>query len=670
MGPPTSLSLTTPLPRLPGMGTILAQKFARLGIATAGDLLFYFPRRWDDFSSPRPIASLTSGETATVRATILQIQTTRSPKKRIFVTTALLQDESGAIKAVWFNQPYLTRLFRPKTTWIFTGKAVRSPRGIILESPQYERQPGIFPVYPETAGVSSKMIRRHVRTVLPLAKTIAEYLPDAVLTDEKLMGISSSLRSIHFPETPEAAEQAKERLAFDELFFLALRMLVLKKEIHQAQAPPMKINEGLLKRFADALPFKLTNAQRKAAWEIVQDLAKPTPMNRLLEGDVGSGKTVTAMFGVLTAVDNGLQVVWMAPTEILALQHYQTTRDLAKSFNLRVGIITGAKKENRDADLTIGTHALLTEGVTFPRLGLLIVDEQHRFGVKQRAQLREGHDLVPHLLSMTATPIPRTLALAIYGDLDLSILDESPSGRQLIKTSVVPPSGRENAYRFIREQIREGRQAFVITPLIEPQKMTSFAEIEQKSAIAEYEKLKKSVFPEFKIGLLHGKLKPKDKQAVMERFAAGKLDILVSTAVVEVGIDVPNATVMMIEGAERFGLAQLHQLRGRVGRREHPSYCFCFAESWSATTKKRLKAFLTAKNGFELAELDLQLRGPGELAGVRQAGLPDLKMASLSDSFMIQRARRAAEKIIEEGIDRYPQLSTKLKEFIGARHLE
>lgn len=672
MGVETLVSLTpdTLLEKVPGIGPAFAKKYERLGVTTAGELLFYFPRRWDDFSRPSPIASAKIGHTITVRGTILQIESHRSPQKRVWVTTALIQDANGAIRVVWFNQPYLARLFRPKTEWIFTGPVVRSKSGIVLQSPVYEQKPGIYPIYPENQGLSSKMIRRHIRTILPLASKMQDFLPAPLRATEQLLPLSLALSTIHFPESVQQIDGAKTRLAFDELFLIALRTLSIRRELAQATAPVMHVNDRLLKRFSEHLPFKLTNAQRKAAWEIVQDLAKSTPMNRLLEGDVGSGKTVTAMFGVLTAKANNYQSVWMAPTEILAEQHCKTATTLLAGMDVSVGIMTATRKEKRDADLIIGTHALLSQGVTFPRLGLLIVDEQHRFGVKQRAQLRENHDLTPHLISLTATPIPRTLALALYGDLDLSILDEVPSDRKPIVTKVVPPTGRESAYDFIRSQIKQGRQAFVVTPLIEPKNKTSPEEVERKSAMAEFGKLTKMIFPDLRIGLLHGKLGGKEKRAVMEKFSQGGLDLLVSTAVVEVGIDIPNATVMMIEGAERFGLAQLHQLRGRVGRAKHQSYCFCFAESWSENTKKRLTAFVTAKNGFELAELDLQLRGPGELAGIRQAGLPDLKMASLTDSFAIQKARRAAETIVAEGIEKFPLLAAKLREFTHARHLE
>jgi ATP-dependent DNA helicase RecG len=667
---PLPITSATPLLRISGIGPTLAKKYQRLGLETAGDLLNFFPRRWDDFSHPEPIARLRPGSQAVIQGTILQIASRRSPQKRWWVTDALITDQSGAIRAVWFNQPYLTRVLRPKTTWVFAGGVVRGKSGVALQSPVFEMNPEVCPVYPETSGLTSKMIRRHMRLVLPLSARLPDPLPPAVVANEHLIPLSLALKTIHFPETIERVHAAKTRLAFDELFFIILRTLTVRQELSQASAPVMHINERLLRKFSENLPFTLTDAQRKAAWEIVQDLSKPVPMNRLLEGDVGSGKTVTAMFGVITAKANNLQSVWMAPTEILAAQHFETAGKLLAPMNLSVGIMTGTTKENKDADIVIGTHALLTQGVTFPRLGFLIVDEQHRFGVKQRAQLREKHNLIPHLLSMTATPIPRTLALALYGDLDLSILDEVPTDRKMIDTKIVPPTGREKAYEFIGEQIRQGRQAFVITPLIEPKNKTSPEEIERKSAVAEFEKLTKTVFPDLRIGLLHGKLSGKEKQAVMDKFSQGGVDILVSTAVVEVGIDVPNATVMVIEGAERFGLAQLHQLRGRVGRGKHQSYCFCFAESWSDVVKRRLHAFVTAKNGFELAELDLTLRGPGELTGIRQSGLPDLKMASLTDSFLIQRARRAAEQIMKEGMRRYPLLTDKLKEFTHARHLE
>ena len=511
-------------------------------------------------------------------------------------------------------------------------------------------------------------------------KWLGDYLPDEIIGKENLISENEAIRKIHFPAKTIDIEIAKKRLGFDELFLIGLKMLLIKKELAQENGLLMKIDEGLLKKFVRDLPFKLTNAQRRSAWEIICDLGRNIPMNRLLEGDVGSGKTVVAAMAVLIVSKNHCQSVWLAPTEILANQHYKNVSKLLRKFDVRVGLLTSANKlaDIEKDDLIIGTHAILQKDVSFPSLGLIIIDEQHRFGVKQRAHLRQTANssqqtaVIPHLLSMTATPIPRTLALSLYGDLDISIIDEMPAGRQKIITRVVNPQNRDKSYDFIRAQVKSGRQVFVICPLIEPKdrlKVNLF-DMDRKSAVQEYEKLSKTVFPDLKIALLHGRMKSKEKDATMKKFHDGKLDILVSTAVVEVGINVVNATVMMIEGADRFGLAQLHQFRGRVGRGKHQSYCFLFAESWSDDTKKRLDAMTTSNNGFELAEKDLQIRGPGELIGIRQSGLPDLKMASLSDIIMVKKARKAAEKIVAEGIENYPSLVEKLEEFETERHLE
>lgn len=653
---------------LPGVGETIAGKLSKLGIETISGLLYYFPYRWVDFSHPVSIGQVRAGSEAVIQGKVLSAATERSPRRRIFVTTALVQDGTGAIAVVWFNQPYLERVFHAGTSWIFAGKVTRGPNGFTMESPDYERSPGIFPIYGETEGLTSKMIRRYVLEALPVAVSIPDPLPQEIIADEELLSLPHAIHAIHFPKSQGELSEARKRLAFDELFFLSLRIQSIRKELATANAPRVTVDEGKGRAFVQSLPFQLTDAQRKAASEILRDLGKPTPMNRLLNGDVGSGKTVVALVAAKAVIENGYQVAWLAPTEILVHQHFETVKRLAPG--LKIGVLTGSRKErDEDDDVAIGTHALLEEKVTFPRLGLLIVDEQHRFGVKQRARLRGRSDLVPHLLSMTATPIPRTLALSLYGDLDISVLDELPPGRRKVRTHIVPPVKRGDAYGFIRDQIRVGRQAFVVCPLIEATKNTSLAELDRKSAVAEYEKLKEKVFSDLRIGLLHGRMSGKEKDRVMKEFKDGQLHLLVSTAVVEVGIDVPNAAVMMIEGAEQFGLAQLHQLRGRVGRSKHQSYCLVFTDQWNEKIAARLKAFVSAKDGFELAEKDLELRGPGELAGIRQSGLPDLKMASLSDITLIQKAREHAAWALER-LDRFPRLIEAFGDYVRIRHLE
>lgn len=678
------LSLESPIEQLSGVGEKLTQKFKGAGLNTVRDLFFYYPRKWDDFRNVTPIKWLRVGEEVTVKGKIIEVKKEYSPKKRMAIVSALVEDESGSIKAVWFNQPFMARMLRANLPITLHAKVDFSwqSKEKVLSSPVWVKEEKIVPVYSEVGGLPSRLFERLVLNNLSLVKEITDWLPEEIKEEEDLIDLPEALRQIHKPSSFEALKAAKERLAFDELFLIALSMAQIKKENQQDNGIQMEINKDALKEFASLLPFKLTDAQRKTAWEIIQDLDKPYPMNRLLEGDVGSGKTVVAALAALNVVKGGYQVAWLAPTEILARQHYKNVAKLMEPFKIPVALVTGSVKEDHTkAEIAIGTHALVQENIHFPRLGMVIVDEQHRFGVAQRAALRNRNEKMPHLLSMTATPIPRTLALALYGDLDISVIDQMPEGRQKVETKVVQPEKRENAYQFIKKQVEEGRQVFIVCPLIEDKQdeklktknkklQLEFWEIEKKSVTKEYEKLSKEIFPELSIGLLHGRMRPKEKDAVMRDFAEGKLNILVSTAVVEVGIDIPNATVMMIEGAERFGLAQLHQFRGRVGRGSHQSYCLLFAESWSENTKARLKAMVECSNGFELAEKDLQLRGPGELTGLRQSGLPDLKMASLTDIILVRRARKSADKIVEKGIDAHPLLQARLMEFQQTRHLE
>lgn len=726
------LKLETSVQYLPGVGPKMAGKLKRLGIETVRDLLFYYPRTWQDFSRPVPIKSLRIGDNAIIKAEIMEIKISRTRRKWMSIIDAVLGDDTGQIKAIWFNQPFLMKVLKPNETWLFAGKVNWDFKGKqkTLTVTQYEKPTGtplILSVYSETEGVTSKYLRKLIKPLFTTdtpdvsERLVKEYLPEEILKQEDLIGLSKAVQDIHFPQKNIDIETAKKRLGFDELFLIALRLLLNKKELSKSFAPALTFDENLLKDFVGSLPFKLTNAQRKAAWEIIKDLTRTMPMNRLLEGDVGSGKTVVAAMAALVTAKNNYQSVWLAPTEILANQHYKNVSKLfekyysslsrtsvvntsqladARSKNkIKIGLLTSANKKANLAkdDLIIGTHALLQEKINIPKLALVIVDEQHRFGVKQRAHLRMGTVLlkgtvpkfIPHFLSMTATPIPRTLALALYGDLEISIIDELPEARKKIVTKVVSPEKRSEAYEFIKHQVKTGRQIFVICPLIENQNakimpkgknqnenskskinQENLFNLDRKSVVEEYEKLSKKIFPELKIGLLHGRLKSKEKEEVMGKFHAGKLDILVSTAVVEVGIDVPNAAVMMVESAERFGLAQLHQFRGRVGRGEHQSYCFLFSESWSETTKKRLEAMTRCSSGFELAEIDLKLRGPGEFVGTRQSGLPDLKMGSLRDIIIVKKARDSAEKIVEKGIENYPLLEEKLKEFENQRHLE
>ena len=736
-----TIYLKTPIEKLPLIGPAYVKKLHRIGIETAGDLLFYFPFRYDDFSEVKKISEVELGEVVSVRGKIIDIQNIKTWKRKMNITEALIEDESGAIKAVWFNQPFLVRNLKKNANVSLSGKIVYAQEGLQLSNPSYEllgsgqslHTARLVPVYHETEGLSSKWLRAHIKPIMKLADEVEEFLPASIIKGQNLFGLSEAIRQIHFPDNEEKAEIAKRRLAFDELFLVQLYMMLQKKKWQENNAVEIKFNKKLekeIKDFVDSLPFKLTNAQKISSWNIIKDFEKNRPMNRLLEGDVGSGKTLVALIAALAVIRSGYQVAFMAPTEILARQHfaeavrrfgigylkdgvhslecnkfrlkqsksaYRLKPELQPLDGLRaikIALLTGSeskifrgdkieeitknklleKIKNGEIDLLIGTHSLIQEKVVFKNLAFSIVDEQHRFGIDQRAKMqkeilgiKDGLKTVPHLLSMTATPIPRTLALTVYGDLDLSILDEMPKGRQKIITKLVAPANRGLAYKFIKNQIKKGRQVFVICPLIEESDV-----LEVRSATEEYEKLSKKIYPDLNVGLLHGKMKPKEKEEIMKRFIKREIDILVSTSVIEVGIDIPNASVMLIEGADRFGLAQLHQFRGRVGRGKHQSFCFLFTDSTSATTARRLKALIKSNNGFELAEQDLKIRGPGELVGVRQSGLPDLAMASLSDAELIKNAREEAEALIEEDnkLSKHPKLSEKLKMFTKKVHFE
>jgi ATP-dependent DNA helicase RecG len=687
------LNLDQSVENLVGIGPKMAGKLERLGIEIVRDLIFYYPRTWMDFSKFTKISSLRINESYIIKAKINSIEPIRSQKKWMSIIHAELEDVTGKVQVIWFNQPYLLNILKVGDEWLLSGKVGWDfkNKNKTLEPSQMEKDEIILPVYPLTEGLTQKFLRKIIKPQLArLSNSELEFLPDEVLKHENLVDLKTALQNIHFPQSAKDLHTAKKRLAFDELFLTALRFLSVKKELQQNLAPAMQIDEELLKNFVKSLPYKLTNAQRKSAWEIIKDLNRKVPMNRLLEGDVGSGKTVVAAMAALVASNNKYQTVWLAPTEILTNQHFQNICKLFKNYPIKIGLITSSKKQfNNPAikqynscDLLIGTHALIQKNITIPKLGLIIIDEQHRFGVKQRSYLRNKpiptskvgrfSGLVPHFLSMTATPIPRTLALALYGDLDISIIDELPKERQQIITKVIEPKDRNTTYKFIEKEIKLGRQAFVVCPLIEETENSkiNLFDTDRKSAVAEFEKLSKYVFPSLRIGLIHGKLKSKEKDVVMTNFKNRRLDVLVSTAVIEVGIDIPNATVMMIESADRFGLAQLHQFRGRVGRGKEQSYCFLFSDSDSAKTKERLNAMRRSNNGFELAQADLEQRGPGELIGLAQSGLEDLKMAKLTDTINLSKARSAAEKIIKSGLEKYPKLCAKLKAFETEKHLE
>lgn len=669
------MQLDIPIQYLKGVGPKNAEKMKkRLGIETVRDLLFYFPRTYLDFSHPMSIKSLRLGDEAVIKAKITDLKKIRTPRRHMFIIETLLSDGTGEIKAVWFNQIYLVKILKPGDEWLFFGKVSWDFKNKekTFNVLNFEKDDKILAVYPETEKLTSKYLRKIISEVLNNVR-IDDPL-EGVKEVELFEKLNDAIKKIHQPKSQGQITEAKKRLAFDELLMIALRVQKLKSEQQYLKSISFNIDNKILKEFVSKLPFNLTKAQRKTAWEIICDLAKAKPMNRLLEGDVGSGKTVVAAMAVLVAAQNKKQSVWLAPTEILANQHHQNVSKLLSPFNVKVGLLTSANKKadlEKD-DLIIGTHALIQKNIRIKNLALIIVDEQHRFGVKQRSYLKKADtNFVPHFLSMTATPIPRTLALSIYGDLDLSIIDELPANRQSIITKIITEKQRADAYNFIENEIKSGRQAFVICPLIEELETEGkLFDLDKKSVLKEYEKLSKNIFPQFKIGLLHGKLKSSEKEKVMSDFKTGKINILVSTAVVEVGIDIPNATVMMIEGAENFGLAQLHQFRGRVGRGKHQSYCFLFPSIWSEKVKERLGAMVTCSDGFRLAEIDLKLRGPGELYGLRQSGLPALKMATFSDTILVEKSKKIAQNIVDEGIKNYPKLQQKLQELETEQHPE
>jgi len=715
------MNLSTPLSQVPRVGPVYQKRLQNLGITTVRDLLFHFPRSYEDFSIITPIKNIQEGSTYCATGKLLDIQQKTTYKKRFSVTEALLQDDSGAIKIVWFQQPYLADSLKTGDQVCVAGKVIRDKDGIYFSSPAFEKirpviRPGapsndgakssryefthvgrIIPTYAETAGVSSRWLRSIIKMVLASLKDITDSLPEDIIKTKKLPALSQALWQIHFPDSMQEAQGAQKRFAFEELLFISLFVLSERKKIASVKAPPIPLNTELMKRFTGKLPFTLTAAQKKSAWSILKDLENPRPMNRMLQGDVGSGKTVVAAMAALSVVKAGYQVAFMAPTEILVQQHFKTMGPLLAPFKVTIGLLTGKtdrfsspklpndfieisraklleKTKKGDIDILIGTHTLIQDKVKFGNLAFVILDEQHRFGVKQRAKLLHRTKLIPHLLSMSATPIPRTLAMTIYGDLDLSLIDELPQGRKKIETKIVTPQERTQTYAFIKKEVAKGKQVFVICPRIEkseirnPKSETS----ELKNVKEEYEKLSRDIFPKLRVGMLHGKMAQKEKEEVMRKFKFKKIDVLVSTSVVEVGVDIPNATVMMIEGADRFGLAQLHQFRGRVGRSDTQSYCFLFAESNSTGTHQRLRALLEFDSGFALAERDLKLRGPGDFAGTKQWGLPDFAMEQLTNLALVQEARTAAQEIIEKDItlQRYPLLKVRVQELREQLHLE
>ena len=701
-----SLSLSSPVTDIPRVGPVKAEYLSRLGITHARDFLFTFPRKHDDFSNTTPIVQLKPNTKMTVRAKVKQVKSDygwqgRRRLLRIFVD---LEDDTGVLNVTWYNLRFLERQLWQGRELLVAGTVEDNPQynkqlsvksrqtgaktylatKFRMRSPVIEFVTGqdpthtgrITPVYPETYGVTSRFLRYQVKNLLPLLKQIPEYLPADIIKRRHFLGIHQAIAQVHFPDTTEQLEQARRRLRFDELFFLQLAGLVRRRQRRQQVSVPISPSHKNIDNFLARLPFILTSAQQRSVREIFADIKQPAPMNRLLQGDVGSGKSAVALVAAYAALAAKQKVIYLAPTEILARQQHANFSKILTDHS--VHLLVGATKQRdktmvkysltkRIPVIAVGTHALLQDDFDIKDLGLVIIDEQHRFGVKQRKLLlRQNASAVPHLLTMTATPIPRTLSLTVYGDLDLSVLDELPPGRQPITTAIVTAAQKNEVITFMLQQLHQGRQAYVIAPLVEQSDR-----LQVKSA-QETVKEMRAYFPDIAIELIHGRLKPLEKQSIMNNFHAGAIQLLVSTAVVEVGVDVPNATCMIIEGAERFGLAQLHQFRGRIGRGTHQSYCYLFPSTDEGANNERLITLSNTTDGFKIAEADLRLRGPGEAYGLSQSGFNNLQVASLLDYETIKISRKEADKLLKNDPEllRYPILQKKVAQKNLVAHFE
>lgn len=655
------LQVTSPINELRGIGPAVAAKFAVLGLKTVDDLIDNYPRRYEDYSEVTPVSRLKPG-LVTIQV-MIERAAGRYVRRGMHITEAIAADETGSVRLTWFNQPYRAASLKSTELYFVSGLFELSHGRLVIMNPTIEQVSDfainaarILPVYRETKGLTSRQIRAAVFQVMALIKALPETLPPAISESQDLITRAEAMRIMHFPESGDELEVARRRLGFEEVFSLSLAALLNKRDQQRERALAVPFDEQLARKFVGYLPFVLTDAQRKVIWQLYLDLQHPQPMNRLVEGDVGSGKTVVATMAALMVMHAGWQVALMAPTELLARQHAETIYKLLQPLGMsdQVGLLVGslsapAKKRAQQAIASgqtrfmVGTQALIQEKVNMERLALVIVDEQHRFGVDQRKTLQAKAGHMPHVLSLTATPIPRSLALTLYGELDISIIDHKPIGRLPIITQISSPNSRAQLYRHIDAEIDAGRQLFVVCPLI-----SDSDTLDVTSAESVYAALQKTTFKHRRIGLLHGKLRPVEKTAVMQQFIDKKLDILVSTTVIEVGVDVPNATIMLIESAERFGLAQLHQLRGRVGRSHHQGYCYLMLSD-SKPPSRRLRALESSGDGFKLAELDLELRGPGAIYGQMQHGQLDLRIAKLSDTKLIAAARAEAQAIIDSG---------------------
>lgn len=668
------MELNDPVTQISGIGIEVAKKFRVLGISTAEELIHHYPRRYDDYSQVETINKIRPGM-VTIRAAIKQ-SSGRYASRGLHITEAVASDDTSSVRLIWFNQPYRAASLNSDKEYYISGDFGLRRQRLSIQNPSIEfassfpvNTARIVPIYRETKGLKSTQFRRALKEALPLIKSLSETLPDWLVQGSSLDSRAEAVEQIHFPSSPESLAQAKKRLGFEEVFELTLAALLNKQDISSEAASSIKFDEKLAKKFVEHLPFKLTDDQRRATWQILKDMQNESPMNRLLEGDVGSGKTVVATMAALMAIHKGFQVAFMSPTELLARQHADTVFKLLQPLGMSelVGLLIGGLKPPQKAKaqamikkghmkLIIGTHALISDKVDFHNLGLIIIDEQHRFGVDQRKAMEAKVGHVSHVLSMTATPIPRSLALTLYGELDISLITTKPADRKPTVTEIVLLSSREQMYEEIDKQIELGRQIFVVCPLITQSNMIS-----SKSAEQVFKELSVGKFKHRRVGLLHGKMKSADKDQTMQKFVSHKLDMIVSTTVIEVGVDVPNATVMVLENAERFGLAQIHQLRGRVGRSNHQGYCYLVMGD-SQSPSARIRAVKSSSDGFKLAEYDLELRGPGAIYGTMQHGQLDLRIAKLTDVRLIAQARASAQEFIDKGENllNYKQLHARV----------
>lgn len=657
-------ALYAQLQSIQGIGNRNVKYFEKLGINNIYQLIRYFPRKYQDFSQLKTINEILYGEEVTLTGVILgDVVNRKSKRGNLLISEGILSDSTGNLKLTWFNQPFIKNQLKSGMPIVVSGKVDMFRGRFTMSSPVWERlnkeqihTNRIVPIYPATSGISQRQIRNIIKKNIDFwSNKITEYLPDEILNKESLTPINNALLQVHFPASMDNLENSQKRFAFEEIFFLQLGFLYQKSRVQKQSARNFPYETTLLASRKEKLPYKLTNAQDNAIKIILDDLTNNTPMNRLLQGDVGSGKTVVAKFAVEAIIKGTAQAAILAPTSILAEQHFNTISDLlfesGSAAPDEVAILLGKTNQKEKSKTLsqlsagkikciIGTHALLEDPVIFSNLQLIVVDEQHRFGVNQRNKLKSKGDN-PHTLVMSATPIPRSLALTVYGDLDVTTIDEMPPGRLPVRTEIVNSKNRNKAYELIREQINQGFQAFIVYPMIDADE-----ENVHKSAVAEKERLQTKIFPQYKVALLHGKMKPSEKENIMYQFREHQYDILVSTTVIEVGVDIPGVTIIIIESANFFGLAQLHQIRGRVGRNSEESYCILIPESDDAAENKRLQAMVDTNDGFKLADIDLNIRGPGDFLGTRQSGYVDFKFASIADARLIEKCLYHVRNII------------------------